>query len=204
MKEKPIKEKVAIAYVILLFMLIAIVGLLWQEERTMAEIAVKSDSIRVAHNEISTVHHCITELAMRGETAMAWTDEDKRKYDSLLAKTDMLLGTLTLTCRDYVNKEKIDSVRLLLQQKQEHIEWMMLTVRTHRQSDRRLLKQLPKATERATGIRTIRKRKSGLAGLLGGKKDVTIAPPTEARTQLNDINEKQLQYFLATFQYHQT
>lgn len=187
---KSIRKDVIGVYVFLLLSFIAILGLLWGEQSTTREIMAKSDSIRAVHNEMGIVHHRITELAMRGETAMAWTDSDREKYDSLLQKTDTLLERLTLTCTDYVNKEQIDSVRLLLHQKQEHLERLMQIVRTHRQSDRKLLDRLPRATEKATAVRTMRKKKSGLAGLLGGKKNVTVAPSAEARKELTELNKR--------------
>lgn len=101
-------------------------------------IESESDSIRVVHNEISTVHHRITELAMRGETAMAWTDGDREKYDSLLQETDSMLKEIKGSCKEYVQPKMIDSISTLLYIKWQHLADLMEMTEQHKERNRQL------------------------------------------------------------------
>jgi len=189
MKEKSIRTKVIFAYIVLLAVFASMAAILLHESNETRRIETEATEIRKVHGEVSTVHHCVTELAMRGETAMAWTENEYMRYDSLAQRTDSMLDTIKTTCKGFVNPSHIDSLKALLEEKKEHLAWIMETVNEQRQTDRRLLAELPKAAERATDVKTVRVKKSGLAGLLGGKKDVTVAPSEEAQKRLTDLNE---------------
>lgn len=188
MKEKSIRGKVVIANVILLVMLVAIVGLLRQERSVTRSIEAESDSIRIVHNEISAVHRRITELAMQGETAVAWTEADKQRYDSLLQETDSMLEDIKESCKGYVQPTLIDSVSTLLYIKGQHLADLMEMSVRHKTRGRELLNELPKATKKATEVKVEKRKKSGLAGLLGGKKKVTVVPSDADRNKLKELH----------------
>lgn len=188
MKEKSIKGKIVIANVILFVMLVAIVGLLWQERSVTMCIEAESDSIRIVHNEINMVHHRITELVMRGETAVAWTDADKQRYDSLLQETDSMLKEVKESCKGYVQPHLIDSVSTLLYIKGQHLTDLMEMSERHKARGRELLNELPKAAKKATEVKIEKRKKSGLAGLLGGKKKVTVVPSDADRNKLKELH----------------
>jgi len=178
------------AYIVLLIVFASMAAILLHERNATRRIEAEASEIRKVHGEVSTVHHCVTELAMRGETAMTWTEGEYIRYDSLSQRTDSMLDTIKTSCKGFVSPSQIDSLKALLGKKKEHLAWIMETVNEQRQLDKRLLAELPKAAERATDVKTVRVKKSGLAGLLGGKKDVTVAPSEEARERLAELNEK--------------
>lgn len=190
MKEKSIRGKVVGSYFAIVALIAIILALLWHERSVTMRIESEADSIRVVHNEICTVHHRITELAMRGETAMAWTDGDKQKYDSLLQETDSMLKEIKGSCKGYVQPKMIDSISTLLYIKEQHLVDLMEMMEQHKNKNRQLLSQLPKVAKRATEIKVEKRKKSGLAGLLGGKKNVTIVPSDNDRRELTELNDK--------------
>lgn len=102
MKEKSIRGKVVCSYLAIVALIAIIMAMLWQERNVTMSIEAESDSIRIVHNEISAVHRRITELAMCGETAVAWTDADTQRYDSLLQETDSMLEEVKESCKGYV------------------------------------------------------------------------------------------------------
>lgn len=189
-KEKPIKGKIVFAYLVLLAVTMSMAAILLHERRTTREIEAEAHGIRFAHNKINTVHHRITELAMRGESAMAWTDADSARYDSLLHETDTMLQGMKKSCAEYVQPSLVDSVCLQLRRKGEHLKDFMLTVRDHNNSDTIFMERLPTAVRRATEVKTVTRKKSGLAGLFGGKKKVRIQPTRKAKRQLAELNEE--------------
>jgi len=99
------------AYIVLLIVFASMAAILLHERNATRRIEAEATEIRKVHGEISTVHHRITELAMRGETAMTWTEEEYMRYDSLSQRTDSMLDTIKTTCRGIVNPSRIDSLK---------------------------------------------------------------------------------------------
>lgn len=189
-KERSIRLPMILSYLALFVMLAGMLCVLKYERGVTTRIEAESNDIRVVHKEISAVHHRITELAMRGETAMVWTEADRQRYDSLISETDSMLVDIKTSCRGYVRPSLIDSVCTLLGKKEQCLVDIMVMVERHKTKDKHLLKQLPQAVKKATEIKVEKRKKSGLAGLLGGKKKVTVVPTENDKQQLTELNDK--------------
>ena len=136
--------------------------------------------------DINTVHRHITRLATLGESVIGWEENDSTRYHILRLCTDSLLQALKLHCKAYVRPTQIDTLRFLLADKEAHLRNIMDAINEQNEADSLLVNHLPEVAKRATRIRTVKQKKSGLAGVLGGKKMVQILPSAKELNQFSD------------------
>ena len=161
-------------------------AILVHERQRIREIEVESAEIRQVRRDINTAHRHITRLATLGESVIGWKEADSTRYCALRLRTDSLLQALKPHCRDYVRPAQIDTLRTLLAEKEAHLLHMTEILARQDEADSLLVNHLPEVARRATRIRTVRQKKSGLAGALGGKKTVQILPSAKELHQFSD------------------
>lgn len=79
-----------------------------------------------------------------------------------------------------------DRHRSLLADKETHLRHIMEAMERQNEADSLLVNHLPEVARRATRVRTIKQKKSGLAGFFGGKKTVQIIPSAKELHQFSD------------------
>ena len=89
-------------------------------------------------------------------------------------------------CWDYVRPAQIDTLRTLLAEKEAHLLHLTEILDRQNEADSLLVNHLPEVARRATRIRTVKQKKSGLAGVLGGKKTVLVLPSAKELHQFSD------------------
>ena len=89
-------------------------------------------------------------------------------------------------CWDYVRPAQIDTLRTLLAEKEAHLLHLTEILDRQNEADSLLVNHLPEVARRATRIRTVKQKKSGLAGVLGGKKTVLVLPSAKKLHQFSD------------------
>ena len=164
----------------LVFTMVAVIAsmaaILVHERQRIREIEVESAEIRQVRRDINTAHRHITRLATLGESVIGWEEADSTRYCALRLRTDSLLQALKPHCRDYVRPAQIDTLRTLLAEKEAHLLHLTEILARQDEADSLLVNHLPEVARRATRIRTVKQKKSGLAGALGGKKTVQVLP----------------------------
>ena len=150
------------------------------------EIEVESAEIRQVRRDINTAHRHITRLATLGESVIGWEEADTTCYRTLRLRTDSLLQALKPHCRDYVRPAQIDTLRTLLAEKEAHLLHLTVILARQDEADSLLVNHLPEVAKRATRVRTVKQKKSGLAGALGGKKTVQVLPSAKELHQFSD------------------
>ena len=161
-------------------------AILVHERQRIREIEVESAEIRQVHRDINTAHRHITRLATLGESVIGWEEADSIRYRTLRLRTDSLLQALKPHCWDYVRPAQIDTLRTLLAEKEAHLLHLTEILARQDEADSLLVNHLPEVARRATRIRTVRQKKSGLAGALGGKKTVQVLPSAKELYQFSD------------------
>lgn len=161
-------------------------AILVHERQRIGEIEVESAEIRQVRRDINTAHRHITRLATLGESVIGWEEADSIRYRTLRLRTDSLLQALKPHCRDYVSPAQIDTLRTLLAEKEAHLLHMTEILARQDEADSLLVNHLPEVARRATRIRTVKQKKSGLAGLLGGKKTIQLLPSAKELYQFSD------------------
>ena len=174
----------------LVFTMVAVIAsmaaILVHERQRIREIEVESAEIRQVHRDINTAHRHITRLATLGESVIGWKEADSTRYCALRLRTDSLLQALKPHCRDYVRPAQIDTLRTLLAEKEAHLLHLTEILARQDEADSLLVNHLPEVARRATRIRTVKQKKSGLAGLLGGKKTIQLLPSAKELYQFSD------------------
>ena len=133
--------------------------------------------VREANQTINAAHRHITVLATLGESAIIWDDEDYQKYQLRRQKVDSLLQILQRDYGEFISFNQIDTFRILLANKEEHL---FHTMKIHQRQDSLLLEQLPVITEQAISFRTVTRKKKGIAGFFGAKE--TVQAPMQSNS----------------------
>ena len=117
-----------------------------------------------------------------GESAIIWDDEDYQKYQLRRQKVDSLLQILQRDYSEFISFNQIDTFRILLANKEEHL---FHTMKIHQRQDSLLLEQLPAVTEQAISFRTVTRKKKGIAGFFGAKETVQVPMQSNSLHSLN-------------------
>lgn len=183
-KEIPFLRKVLFGYILLMAVIGSMAATLLHERNRVFEIETEMRHLNLVQRDVNTVHRHITLLAMRGETALAWEEEDFEDYRSLRLRVDTMLQSMHKDNEEFVSHVQIDTLRHLLASKEEHLRQIMLLFREQDSPDGLLLTRLPKGVRSKTIIR----KKKGIAGLFGAKETVEIIPSASAT--LHTLNKE--------------
>lgn len=168
--------RILTGYIILIAVITGMASILLHEREKLRRIETESEEIRSIRRDINAVHRHITRLATRGESVIAWEEADYKEYCVSRQRTDSLLQILKPHCREYVQSSQIDTLRHLLAEKETHLLHIMQNIEQQRERENMLAEQLPEVARRATRVRTIEKKKKGIAGFFGKKETVQIMP----------------------------
>jgi len=171
-----IQRKILFGYFISVTVIGSMAAILLHERNRVQKIENETMAVRQIQREVNTAHRYITLLAMRGEIALAWEEEDFEDYRSLRLRVDTMLQTMQDSNEEFVSRAQIDTLRHLLANKEEHLHQIMLLFREQDNPDGLLLTRLP---EEAKAQIVIRKKK-GVAGFFGAKETVQVTPSTSA------------------------
>lgn len=186
----PLQHKVLFGYFIMVAVIVSMAAILIYERRQMQEVEGGVARLWQMHGDIHTAHRYITGLALQGEVAMGWNNAERDDYHTLRIRTDSLLYALEKRGKEYVPKREIDTLRRLLAEKETMLVAMMEAHREQQKRNaigRKLAKELPGAVKEATRMRKVTVKKKGIAGWLGGKKTVQVAPDAD---RLHELNER--------------
>ena len=184
--ERRLQLEVTLGYMVTLIIGIGMIVILLYERKQTSKIEIESTEIRQVRRNINAAHRYITQLATLGESVIGWEEVESTRYHALRLRTDSLLQALKPHCRDYVHPAQIDTLRTLLAEKEAHLLHLMKIFAQQDEADSLLVNHLPEVARRATRIRTVRQKKSGLAGIFGGKKTVQILPSVNELYQFSD------------------
>ena len=181
-----LKAKILIGNLISLAVISCMAIILLHERQRVSEIEKQSEEFRSIRRGINTVHRHITRLAILGESVMGWDEADSAYYHALRLRTDSLLQILKPQCAAYIHTAQIDTLRILLSEKEAHLLHLTEIFARQDAADSLLVHHLPEVAKRATRVRTIQQKKKGLAGVFGGKKTVQILPSAKELHQFSD------------------
>ena len=142
-----------------------------------------------SQNEVRALWWRLSELGVYGEAAILGSDEALKKYQEQVCSIDSLLQRLDY---NYLNNT-IDTLQILLKQKQKNLLHIIQNIRRRRVLDSLITEQWPIT---ASNTRMEIRRKKGLAGFFGGKDTVQICMPSKNLSalskQINNLREEYL------------
>ena len=184
--ERNLQVRIALGYIVVLIVGISMVFIMVHERGRIREIETETEELRQVRHEINTAYQDITTLALLGEGVIGWDEADYCHYHAQRLRTDSLLQILKPYCTAYVHSVQIDTLRSLLADKESHLVHIWEAMERQGDADSLFVNHLPEVTRRATRIRTVRQKKSGLAGLFGGKKTIQVLPSAKELHQFSD------------------
>lgn len=180
-----LQHKIFVGYFFLMAVIGCMVAILLHERSRVFEIETETRLIHKVQHNVNTVHRYITLLAMRGETVLAWEEEDFEDYRSLRIRVDTMLQTMQKGNEEFVSCVQIDTLRYLLSNKEEHLHQIMqLCKGQDNSSDGLLFTKLPEGAR----VKIVTRKKRGVAGFFGAKETVEVAPSASAA--LHTLNRK--------------
>ena len=178
-----LQHKIFVGYFLLMAIIGSMVAIVLHERNRVQKIENESIAIFQTQHNINTAHRYVTTLVTYGESVMVWNDEDSLAYRERRVRTDSMLLTLRTQCKDFIHPEQIDSLRILLAVKEDHLFQIMEAVREQQKTDSLLFNQKPTVTTH-TVTKTVTRKKKGIAGFFGGKETVQL-PITFWQASLN-------------------
>ena len=179
-----IHRKILFGYFISVAVIGSMAAILLHERNRVQKIENETMAVRQIQREVNTAHRYITLLAMRGETALAWEEEDFEDYRSLRLRVDTMMLSMQDGNEEFVSRAQIDTLRHLLANKEEHLHQIMLLFREQDNPDGMLLTRLPEEAK----SKTVTRKKKGIAGFFGAKETVQVTPSASAT--LDVLNNK--------------
>lgn len=176
-----LQHKIFIGYFLLMAIIGSMVAIVLHERGRVQKIEDESIAIFQTQHNINTTHRYVTTLVTYGESVMVWNDEDSLAYRERRVRTDSMLQTLRIQCKDFIQPEQIDSLRTLLAAKEDHLFQIMEATREQKKTDSLLFHQKPTVTTQTTA-RTVTRKKKGIAGFFGGKETVQMPVVTTRQT----------------------
>ena len=182
----PLQLKVFVGFALVLAVTCGLAAVLLYERRKVKEIEREMDDMHTIYEASNGVHGKIVALALAGEGAVFWEDGDYAAYRRLRLGVDSFLVSVKPLCRERVSPMQVDTLRCLLEEKEKHLRSVMLAARRKETFDADVTARLPAIAERSVRVRTVRKKKKGLAGLFGGKKTVQVVERSTDLRRLGD------------------
>ena len=170
----------------MLAVIAGMVVILIHERGRMREIDSEVHDLQSVRNNIHAAQLHITELSLLGESLISQENTDTAYYRRKRLSTDSLLLALKPRCRQHVRPGQIDTLRHLLADKETHLFRVVEVIGMQDAADSILVNHLPEVAERATRIRTVRKRRDNILGVLGAKKTVRVLPSAGELHTFND------------------
>ena len=170
----------------MLTVIAGMVVILIHERGRMREIDSEVHDLQSVRNNIHAAQLHITELSLLGESLISQENTDTAYYRRKRLSTDSLLLALKPRCRQHVRPGQIDTLRHLLADKETHLFRVVEVIGMQDAADSILVNHLPEVAERATRIRTVRKRRDNILGVLGAKKTVRVLPSAGELHTFND------------------
>lgn len=179
-------HKIVLGYIVLIVIIGISAAIVLNEHIRLNRLESKTIELQSIQRDIDIIHHRITTLATYGESVIIWSMTDYNKYHSFRKKSDSLLICLKQSCKEFICPKQIDTLRILLEQKETHLYDLMNVIQTQEKSDSVFFVQFPDVVKKSFGLQKISRRKKGLAGLLGRKEMVCLPHKPYGLLDLND------------------
>ena len=178
-----LQHRILLGYIILIAVISSMAATMLHERGRVHKIEEEITEIRKANQTINAAHRHITILATLGESAITWDEEDFQKYQLRRQKVDSLLLFLQGNYAEFTPSAPIDTLRLVLENKEKHLFNMM---QAFQWQDSLLQEQEPAIAEQTKNFRTVTRKKKGIAGFFGVKETVQIPVSSNSLHSLNE------------------
>ncbi len=180
-----LQHRILLGYIILIAVIGSMAATIFHERHRVLGIEKESLALYQTQRNINTAHRYVTILSTYGESAIAWDKDDCIAYHDRRLQTDSLLLILREQCKDFIHPTQLDTLRTLLESKEEYLLGLMSVFQQQEETDSLLLNQLPTVAEQVIRPHTITRKKKGIAGFFGAKETVQLPSATTSLYMLN-------------------
>ena len=154
----------------------------WQEIGTLESDNRQIDDFR---KDINNIHIQLIEFSLLGETILEWDNEDLEHYhDQRMAMDSMLCHIKTI-----YPVERIDSVRLLLEDKERQMHRIVQVLEQQQAINDKITSQVPVIVQKSVQEQPKKSKRKGFLGIFGKKEE---AKPTATTTMLRSLNRNMI------------
>ena len=147
-----LQHRILLGYIILIAVIGSMAAIMFHERNRVQDIESEITEIREANRTINAAHQHITVLATLGESAITWDKKDYQKYQVRRLRIDSLLQILQRDYEEFVPTRQIDTLRILLANKEKHLYQAMQLFQQH---DSLLSAHLPALARQTISFRTV-------------------------------------------------
>ena len=178
---KFLRTKIAAGYVLILILIFSIVYIWFKEHHKLEEMKEASHKISCLRQNIHDIYVRAVDLSLIGETILNWDDEDIELYHTKRLEVDTLLYQFS----SVYPSECIDSICLLLAEKEKLLYGIMQVLNEQEEIEEKIAKQVPVIARKSTREKPQKRKRTGFLGLFGKKEE---AKPTATTTISYDHN----------------
>ena len=176
-----IRKSIAIGYSFVII-LIGCIGYVWYKEWLDIEtLETENRQINALRMEIHNVYMRVLELSLLGETVLEWEKSDVEEYRNKRHVVDSLLCHFN----GIYPAERIDSVRQLLEDKENQLHGIMRVLDEQEAINERIAERVPVIAWKSAQEKPKKAKRKGLFGLFGKKEN---PEPTATTTMLYTLN----------------
>lgn len=172
--KRTLHKKIAVGYLIIVLLIGGTVCTYLYEWNRMQTLEKESGDIRCLRNDILEAYAKLVDLSFVSEAVMEWDDADLQTYHTLRLELDSLLCHL----KKYDRSHRIDSVRLLLETKEDLFYQISRAIMRQEEANRQIAQQVP-AIVQQIGKEPEKTKRGGFLGLFR-RKEKNAAPTSTA------------------------
>ena len=154
----------------------------WQEIENLESDNRQIDELR---KEINDVHIKLIEFSLLGETILEWDDKDLEHYHTKRMAMDSMLCRL----KAIYPAERIDSVRLLLEDKERQMHRIVQVLEQQQAINDKITSQVPVIVQKSVQEQPKKSKRKGFLGIFGKKEE---AKPTVTTTMLHSLSRNMI------------
>ena len=176
---------VGCGYTLILILISCIIGI-WHNEWQEVE-ALESDNRQIDdfRKDINNIHIQLIEFSLLGETILDWNDKDVEHYHAQRMAVDSILCRFKTT----YPAERIDSVRLLLEDKERQMRQIVQVLEQQQAINDKITRQVPVIAQKSVQEQSKKPKRKGFLGIFGKKEE---AKPTVTTTMLRSLNRNMI------------
>ena len=180
-KTKNLQIKILLGYLFIALIVCSICYIYNEEGRELDVLETANRRMNAFRQEVHHAYAQTIELSLLGETALEWEDKDMQTYHRKRLEVDSLL------CRfkTIYPTGRIDSVRHLLESKEQHLLQIMQVLDEQKAINDRIAERVPVIAWKSTQEEPKKAKRKGLFGLFGKKEK---PEPTATTTMLYTLN----------------
>lgn len=175
------RKMIAAGYLLVSLLAGGIMYLWFQEWHELEMLETENRQINAFRQEVHHAYARTIDLSILGESVLEWKDEDVQTYHWKRLEVDRLLCYF----KQSYPAERIDSVRNLLESKEQHLRQIMQVLDKQEAINERIAERVPIIAWKSSQEKPKKAKRKGLFGLFGKKEK---PEPTVTTAMLYTLN----------------